>query len=55
MNKCPFDPTEYKDVPIGMFHCPICGEMVIAGIPHPDYSLLDEPEQDQNITDNLQS
>lgn len=44
MNKCPFDPNapEYKDLPIGMFHCPECGEMVIAGIPHPDYSLLDD-------------
>ena len=23
--------------PIGMFHCPYCGEMVLAGIVHPDY------------------
>ena len=45
MTKCSFDPTAdiYKDAPIGMFHCPECGEMVVAGIPHPDYdALLDE-------------
>ena len=28
---CSFDPTLYTDVPLGMFHCPSCGEMVIAG------------------------
>ncbi len=38
MNQCPFDPSIYNDVPLGMFHCPLCGEMVIAGMPHPDYS-----------------
>ena len=32
----------YADQPIGMFFCPICGEMVVAGMPHPDYSLLNE-------------
>jgi hypothetical protein len=60
MNTCPFDPTapEYKDAPIGMFHCPICGEMVLAGFAHPDYSLLyndiiDLPEPPNK--DNLQS
>ena len=45
MTKCSFDPTAdiYKDSPIGMFHCPECGEMVVASLPHPDYdALLDE-------------
>ena len=37
-NKCPFDPSVYINVPLGMFHCPECGEMVIAGMAHPDYS-----------------
>jgi hypothetical protein len=39
MTKCSFDPTAdiYKDAPIGMFHCPECGEMVVAGMPHPDW------------------
>lgn len=35
MKKCTFDPEIYKDVPLGMFHCPECGEMVLAGLPHP--------------------
>lgn len=26
---------------MGMYHCPECGEMVLAGLPHPDYSVLD--------------
>lgn len=40
---CSFDPkTIGSDVPIGMFHCPECGEMVIAGMDHPNYSLLME-------------
>jgi len=39
MTKCTFDPTAdiYKNAPIGMFHCPECGEMVLAGMPHPDW------------------
>ncbi len=35
---CTFDPTPCAG---GMFHCPECGDMVIAGAPHPDYSLLE--------------
>jgi hypothetical protein len=34
MGKCPHDPRELKGEPIGMYHCPVCGEMVIAGLPH---------------------
>ena len=41
--KCPHDPTQTTG-PIGMYHCPECGEMVLAGMEHPDYSLLDEDE-----------
>ena len=40
--KCPHDPRETTGA-IGMYHCPECGEMVLAGIAHPDYSILDEP------------
>jgi hypothetical protein len=33
--QCPFDPTVYSHkVPMGMFHCEVCGEMQVAGIPH---------------------
>lgn len=36
----PFDPqviTANGPVPLGMYHCPYCGSMVIAGVPHPDF------------------
>lgn len=41
-SRCTLDPSgpEYKNAPIGMLHCPICGEMVLAGAPHPDYDEL---------------
>jgi hypothetical protein len=36
---CSYDPREIPSgSPIGMFHCEVCGEVVIAGLPHPDYS-----------------
>ena len=43
--KCPHDPRQYLGAPIGMYHCPECGEMVLAGMEHPDYSLLAEELQ----------
>ena len=33
----PFDPLFLIGQPIGQYHCPYCGSMVIAGFPHPDY------------------
>jgi hypothetical protein len=38
---------EYIGVPIGMFHCPECGEMVLAGVPHPDYSIWDQIDSER--------
>ena len=35
--QCPHKPEELKGQPIGMYHCPICGEMVLAGVKHPNY------------------
>lgn len=33
---CDFDPTVYgREIPIGHFHCPQCGCMVMAGFRHP--------------------
>lgn len=53
MNKCTFDPLIYANAPIGMFHCPECGEMVCAGIPHPDYSLLENiDESEESLCEN---
>lgn len=40
--KCTFDPRTYTESAIGQFHCPVCGEMVVAGFPHPDYSIFDK-------------
>lgn len=42
MTKCAFDPKIYANQPIGMLHCPECGEMVVAGMDHPDWDNLDE-------------
>jgi hypothetical protein len=37
--KCEYRP-ELVDGAIGMFHCPECGDMVLAGLEHPDYDSL---------------
>lgn len=34
---CPHDPV---NVPGGMYHCPECGEVVVAGFPHPTPEML---------------
>ena len=41
--KCPHDPRIYEGYPLGMYHCPVCLEMVIAGMEHPD--PIDEEEE----------
>ena len=46
--KCPFNPIIYLNQPIGMFHCPWCGEMVLAGQPHVDYSAINWKDQEYN-------
>jgi hypothetical protein len=33
----PWDPQQLKGAPLGQYHCPYCGAMVMAGLPHPDY------------------
>ena len=38
---CTYDPIPLLGAAIGMFHCPVCGEMVLAGMAHPDYSNID--------------
>lgn len=32
--KCTYNPEPLKGVPLGMHHCPECGCMVIAALPH---------------------
>jgi len=36
----------YKDALIGMFHYPECGEMVVAGMPHPDWDEFYNEEEE---------
>lgn len=38
--KCPMPVEHLVGVPLGMFHCDLCGTMVCAGATHPD---LDPP------------
>ncbi len=33
----PWDPIQLKGAPLGQYHCPYCGAMVIAGQDHIDY------------------
>lgn len=39
----PWEPQQMVGVPLGQYHCPYCGAMVIAGVPHIDYTALSEP------------
>lgn len=34
MKKCPEKPELLAGAPLGMYHCPECGCMVLAGLPH---------------------
>lgn len=38
----PFDPPQLVGQPLGQYHCPYCGAMVIAGMTHPNYAGMDE-------------
>jgi hypothetical protein len=40
---CPERPEELLGAPIGQYHCPWCGEMQVAGIPH----LAPEPTYEE--------
>lgn len=37
----PWEPQQLVGAPLGQFHCSYCGAMVLAGIPHLDYSDID--------------
>lgn len=37
----PWDPPQLAGAPLGQYHCPYCGAMVMAGVDHIDYR--DEP------------
>lgn len=41
--RCPFPwvPERHLGTATGMFHCPYCGAMVLAGKPHIDYGPIE--------------
>ena len=43
---CPERPELLKGAPIGMYHCPCCGVMLLAGLSHPKVVLYDTGEID---------
>lgn len=47
----PWEPQQFTEAALGQYHCPFCGAMVMAGMPHLDYGpngLNDmNPEEDQ--------
>jgi hypothetical protein len=47
---CAYDPRPLLGQPIGMFHCPECGEMVLAGLPHP---TMTEAEADASYAEYM--
>ena len=49
---CPHDPMQLAGMPIGMYHCPECGEMIVAGIPHPQYRTFGCRECDSILFNN---
>jgi hypothetical protein len=38
----PWEPQQLGGLPLGQYHCPYCGAMVLAGIPHIDYRAVTE-------------
>lgn len=32
--KCPYEPEHLIGEPLGMFHCEVCGMMIVAGLVH---------------------
>lgn len=34
----PWDPQQLVGAPIGQYHCPYCGGMQVAGMPHLDWT-----------------
>jgi len=48
-DSCPEKPEKLLGLPIGMYHCPYCGMMVIAGLPHPKEVNMDIDKIDIDI------
>jgi len=39
-DQCPYEPEHLVGVPMGMFHCPVCGDMLLAGLKHPKRNIV---------------
>ena len=59
---CREKPEELEGAPLGQYHCPYCGAMVIAGCPHPKLCMrcrdlrhpgFDKPDGKMNVWDEL--
>ena len=50
-SECPHRPEDEPE-PIGMYQCPECGEMVVAGMHHPDYDR-EFTEEDHAVIQGL--
>lgn len=48
--QCDYDPRELAGMPIGMFHCPKCGDMVLAGLAHP---VPDDFDDDEDMEEGI--
>lgn len=46
----PWEPQQLVGVPIGQYHCPWCGAMVMAGMAHLDYACTADPPCEHPIT-----
>lgn len=53
-SSCHHDPRQYLGTPIGMYHCPECGEMVLAGMEHPDYDAPMDTEVYETVRENYE-
>lgn len=53
--RCAERPERLKGLPIGMYHCPDCGAMLLAGYPHGDLCELcrdgERPSYDKEASD----
>ncbi|MEV0759609.1 hypothetical protein [Nocardia sp. NPDC050435] len=49
----PWEPQQLVGVPLGQYHCPYCGSMVMAGIAHPDYRVDERAGGDYRWRDGL--
>lgn len=53
-DECPYPAEHLVGLPLGMFHCPLCGEMILAGALHTrstDLTDLDPPEDGNGFRD----